>query len=80
FSFFDNSIEVTLPCMISGNNLSEEQASVYAVLQNKTLSSSEIMTQVGFSKNKTLRILNELIEAGYAEKIGKGRGTKYRAS
>lgn len=80
FRFFDNSIEVTLPCMISGSNLSKEQASVYAVLQNKALPSSEIMTQVGFSKNKTLRILNELIEAGYAEKIGKGRGTKYRAS
>ncbi len=78
FRFFGSSIEVTLPCLVSGNNLSEEQEKVYAALQYRELSSSEIMQRTSFNKNKTLKILNELIDKGYVEKTGRGRGTRYR--
>lgn len=40
-------------------------------------SSSEIANQLNWSKDKTIRVLNVLVEAGYVVRYGIGRGTKY---
>ena len=44
------------------------------------LSSSEISEETGFSKAKTIRLLNSLLEKKYIEVHGTGRGTKYGLS
>ena len=40
-------------------------------------SSSEIAEKLNWSKNKVVRNLNALVEAGYVVKNGTGRGTTY---
>ncbi len=40
-------------------------------------SSSEISEKLNWSKDKTVRTLNSLVEACYVVKYGTGRGTKY---
>ena len=60
--------------------VSEDANEVYLILQNTPLSSSSISQETSFSKNKVLNLLEELIQKGYAVKLGSGRGTKYRRS
>lgn len=60
--------------------VSEDANEVYSILQNTPLSSSSISQETSFSKNKVLNLLEELIQKGYAVKLGNGRGTKYRRS
>lgn len=79
FEIFDNSIKVILPILQVQYPLSKDQQKVYLAIKNKDLSSSQIANIVGFGKNKVLKILNELIDKSYAIKIGRGRGTKYKA-
>lgn len=81
FLIFENSIKIVLPVVkkeIQG--VSEDANEIYTVLQNDTLSSSDISEQTEFSKNKVLKLLDELIQKGYVFKVGNGRGTKYRQS
>ena len=75
---YENSIKISLPVFESElSGLSEDEYSVYSNLVQKSLTSSEIMELTGFGKTKTIRILNELLEGGYIEKLGNGRGTRY---
>ena len=60
--------------------VSEDANEVYLILQNTPLSSSSISQETSFSKNKVLNLLEELIQKGYAVKLGNVRGTKYRRS
>ena len=60
--------------------VSEDANEVYSILQNTPLSSSSISQETSFSKNKVLNLLEELIQKGYAVKLGSGCGTKYRSS
>lgn len=78
FKVFENSIEVKLPVISKLDELTEDQRKVYLAIENKELASSEIAEATGFGKNKVLELLQTLIENGYAVKIGRGRGTKYR--
>ena len=41
------------------------------------LSSTEIAKITGFTKSKTLRLVEALKEKNYVRVLGKGRGTKY---
>ena len=41
------------------------------------LSSSELVKITGFTKSKTLRLVEALKEKDYVRVFGKGRGTKY---
>ena len=79
FKIYDNSIEVCLPETKLQIPLSKDEEKVFFAIKNKTLSSSQIASIVGFGKNKVLKILNQLIDKSYATKIGTGRGTKYKA-
>ena len=77
FKIFDNSIEVKLPVVSNVYNLSDDEKRVIKALENGSASSSSIVEDAGFGKNKVLNILNDLIDDGYVIKNGRGRGTKY---
>ena len=70
-------IKVILPILSSKVDLSEDYNKVYDLLRNQSLASSAIIKATGFGKNKTVLILNELVEKGYVKMIGNGRGTRY---
>lgn len=43
-----------------------------------SFSRSQIDDILGFTKDKTVRILNSLVERKIIDKVGKGRETRYR--
>ena len=79
FEITDNTVRVILPCKNRKNELSTD---AYTVLETITdgslLSSREIADKLNWSKDKVIRMLNILSDAGSIKKIGNGRGTKYR--
>lgn len=78
FSVYSNSIKVVLPIQqFKEADLSSDQNKVYGALTMTPRSSTEITSSVSFGKTKVLKIINELIEKGYAKKIGQGRSVKY---
>ena len=77
FVVSDNMIKVILPVLSSKVDLSEDYNKVYELLKNQSLASSGVVKATGFGKNKTVMILNELVEKGFVKKNGNGRGTKY---
>lgn len=78
FTITDNVIGVELPIIVKDYNVNDNESKVLATLENETmLSSSEIAKALGFTKTKTLRIIDSLKEKGYVKVIGNGRGTKY---
>lgn len=79
FKIFENSIQIILPVIAQTDHLSEDLQQVYHVIEHYQQPSSEIVEKTGFGKNKVLNLLEELIDKGYAEKIGNGRGTKYKS-
>lgn len=78
-SFPENVMTVTLPVIRSAKDLGEKEKVIYDCLDHVGKSSSEIARQAGFGKSKTLGILSDLVQRGYASKSGNGRGTKYRS-
>ena len=67
-----------MPIISENYNVTNDEAKIIEVLENgKQLSSSEIVKAVGYTKSKTLRIIDALKEKGYIKVIGNGRGTKY---
>ena len=78
FEVFDNSVSVTLPIISLNYSISTDGEKLLQLLDNgMQLSSSEIAERIGWSKDKTIRMLNNLKSSGYVEVYGKGRGTKY---
>lgn len=77
FFVSDNMIKVVLPILSNKVDLSEDYNKVYELLKNQNQASSTIVKATGFGKNKTVMILNDLVEKGYIKKTGNGRGTKY---
>lgn len=77
-SFTDNAIKVTLPVVKTVKELSEEEDLIFKNADRIGKSSTEIAKAAGYGKNKTLTILRILMDKGYIEKTGNGRGTRYR--
>ena len=78
FRITDHSITVTLPCLNKEMVVNTNEQKVLDVLKfGRVLSSVEIATELGWSKAKTIRVLNALIDSGYIRKDGSGRGTHY---
>lgn len=78
FVITDNVISVTLPVISGKYNVTENEDKVVRVLEKGVqLSSSEIAKALGFTKTKTLRLIDALKEKGYVKVTGNGRGTKY---
>ncbi len=79
FKVYENAITVTLPTinqMIA--TTSDERIVVDYLSGNRIGSSSEISSAIGFSKSKTIQLLNSLVGKGLIAIEGRGRGTKYR--
>lgn len=78
FSTTDNVISVVLPIISTKYNVSGDEEKVINILEKGIqLSSSEIAKSLGYTKSKTLRIIERLKEEGYIKISGTGRGTKY---
>ena len=78
FDIKENSITVVLPILTATISVTSEGKRVLNLLDGEIrYSSSEIAEKMNWSKDKTIRILNALVESGYISKFGTGRGTKY---
>ena len=78
FNITDNVISVILPVLTDRFEVTAAEDCIIKVLKKgRPLASSEIAACTGFSKAKTVRLLNELINKGYVKTKGNGRGTKY---
>lgn len=78
FEITDHVISVILPVITNTYNVTGDEAKIINALENGgQLSSSEITKTVGFTKSKTLRVVEALKKKGYVQVIGNGRGTKY---
>lgn len=79
FKVSSNSIITILPTADIKLALSREEKKLLDAFEaNMLLSSTELTERTGFGKDKVLIILKTLIEKAYVERIGRGRGTKYR--
>lgn len=78
FEIRPNSIKVILPVLGSAQFMTSDEAAVYNALDNGfVLSRNELGETTGFSKDKTIRILNALEERRLVTKTGQGRSTRY---
>ena len=80
FEVFTNSITIELPRMKeTTNQFNEGSKNVYAVLKKENaIPRSEVEKLTEYKKDKVIRILNTLIDSNAIEKVGTGRGTRYR--
>lgn len=81
FNIFENSITVILPtknckCPVTA----DEQKIIDYLSSGRLSSSSEIANEIGFSKAKTVQLLNSLVEKRSIVSEGNGRGKKYRTT
>ena len=79
FDVFENSIKITLPLLQVSENLPEDEAAIYRIVEGRTMPIGEIADLSSFGRSKVHGILKKLAEKGYVEILGAGRGTKYRA-
>ena len=77
FSVTENSIRITLPIINKIDSLTPDEKKILSALNQRKMGMSELSKKTGFSKTKTLKLVNELIITGNLSKEGKGRGTKY---
>lgn len=78
FTITDHVISVILPVISGKYNVTDDEDRVVRALENGAqLASSEIAKKSGFTKTKTLRLIEALKEKGYVKVTGNGRGTKY---
>ena len=80
YKMFEHSIVVVLPVFNTNRNVlkGDERIVFELFLREKELLRSEIEDKLGIKKAKSIRILNVLLDKNVIEKIGTGRGTKYR--
>lgn len=77
FRIDSSCITVILPTDEAGALSTEERAILRAVPQGALMTRKEIEHAVGTSKDKTIRLINGLVEKGFIGKTGSGRATKY---
>ena len=78
FAITDNVISVILPVLTNSYKVTNDEEKIISALESgKQLSSSEIAKATGYTKSKTVRLIDTLKEKGYIKISGNGRGTKY---
>lgn len=78
FKVTDNYITVTLPVKTLNAEVSDDETKILKSLKNKKgLSRDQIATEIDCKKDKTIRLLNNLVERNLISKIGSGRAVKY---
>lgn len=81
FDITENTIVVKLPTKSQAYSTTSKEQNLLDLISNgMLLSSSEIADKLGWSKDKTIRILNSLKAKRYIQAIGIGRSTKYKLS
>ena len=78
FSVRAGSVAVTLPVVRDVELTDAEEMVLSAIPRGRRLTRSEISESAGFSKDKTIRVLNALVARGLVERLGEGPGTRYR--
>lgn len=78
FDITENAICVILPTVDQKKDITSDEAKLLELISSGMyLSSGELVLKTNFGKNKVVRLLNSLLEKGYIQKEGNGRGTKY---
>lgn len=78
FEVTDNYITVTLPVKTSNVEVSDDETKILTSLKSKkALSRDQIATEIDCKKDKTIRLLNNLVDKNLISKIGNGRTVKY---
>ncbi len=78
FMITEHVISVVLPVISNKYHVTDDEDKIIKILEHGVpLSSSNIAKDLGYTKSKTLRILDTLNEKGYIKVLGNGRGTKY---
>ncbi|MDO4663311.1 MAG: ATP-binding protein [Erysipelotrichaceae bacterium] len=80
FKIFNNSITVVLPILINTTEVTDDEQIILNFMSIQKLSRTEIGRMTDFNKNKTIRLLNSLINKGLISKSGSGPNTKYSLS
>ena len=79
FDVTESSIRIILPVFQEESNLNKDEDRIYRLLIRKSMSSSAVAKEAGFSKSKAVKILKKLVESGHVRIAGTGRGTTYSA-
>lgn len=78
YRIFDNSITIILPTITSLDKLTADEIKIVNALKgNLKLSRIELEKQTTLNKDKTIRLLNTLIDKHILTKQGAGRATRY---
>lgn len=78
FEISENSLTITLPILNQGENLSTEEEKVLNLIKTKKqISRAQISENLDFSRAKTVRILNKLLDRKIIAVEGRGRNTVY---
>ena len=71
-------IQVTLPVKTQSRVLlTPDEEVILEAVQHGMSTTTKINGSVGFSRSKTLQLINSLVDKGYLIKEGKGRATRY---
>jgi len=80
FEITENAVVVILPSIESVTATTSDEEKIIEILKGgKLYSSSEIAMLSGFSRDKTIRLVNSLVKKNGITKIGTGRSTKYKS-
>ena len=81
YKVFPNSIQVVLPVFTDMKDLSTEEKMLWKLLREKDeMTRSELAKATGLGKDKTIRVLNGLLDKNVITRRGAGRGVKYRVN
>lgn len=78
FDINENSIRVVLPDIVN-EKLSADLQIVYEMMKDGSeIATKDVIEHTGFSRSKSTAVLKSLVSDGFADIVGRGRGTKYR--
>lgn len=78
FNVSENAIAVVLPLLEDDVPLTDEEAKLLQLLKkNRSMSSTAVADASGYTKSKTIRMLNSLLDKRKIKKSGNGRSTRY---
>lgn len=78
FHIFENSIQITLPVIQGAESYTEAEKILLDLLKSgNPMARLQLEKASGFTKDKTIRVLNQLLEKQIISKKGSGRGLRY---
>lgn len=79
YVIYENSISVTLPVLDQAEKvLTVDEKLIFDLISGDSLTRTQIEARSHMNKDKVIRVLNALIGKNVIERIGVGRGVKYR--